>query len=106
MNILFVCNQGKYRSPSASKLWKEMFPQDKTDFIGIYTNDDLKTKLSWSESIFVMEEAQYDKILELHNKVSVMSKIKILEIEDIYKKDDPKLINILKMKFKLLKNER
>ena len=46
-----------------------------------------------------MEEYQLNKLLEINDSLKIFNKTKVLSIEDIYKKYDPKLIKILKEKF-------
>ena len=57
MNKLFICNQGKYRSKTAVKLFGGKFR-------GVYVNlkkDDLK----WADVIYVFEEEQRSEIARL-----------------------------------------
>jgi len=96
--ILFVCNQGKYRSPTACNVWKSLYPEDKVDYEGVFTGRYFQNKINWADKVIVMEDQQYDEIVKKYPKLSTMQKIEILNIEDIYKKDDPKLIKILRNK--------
>lgn len=99
-NILFVCNQGKYRSPTAANFYKKLYPEDNVKYVGVFANQSIKKLLSWSDKIYVMETIQYDEIIKINNTLKTMQKITILNIEDIYKYEDIRLIKILEVKFK------
>jgi len=99
MNILFICNQGKYRGPTAAKIYKEIFPNDEVKYLGIFTDKNIKQTLDWANKIYLMEDYQLNKLLEINDSLKIFNKTKVLSVEDIYKKYDPKLIKILKEKF-------
>jgi predicted protein tyrosine phosphatase len=104
MKVLFVCNQGKDRSRTASELWKEKFPNDEVKYIGVFVEENPKQWFSWADKIYVMEDYQHQKILEIDESMKTFGKIApILEIEDIYQYGDQKLKRILKQKLKLIK---
>ena len=100
MKILFVCNQGKYRSPTASIHWNKLHPKDEIKYVGLFAGTEVKSKIDWADKIYVMEVYQYDEIMKISNKLETMQKIVILDIEDIYTYNDKRLIKILKNKLK------
>jgi len=56
MKILFVCSQGKNRSPTAAKLFSKSF---ETKSVGLFTSlrlPNLDDELSWADYVFTMEE--------------------------------------------------
>jgi len=58
MKVLFICNLGKYRSPTAAMLWAEMFG-DETDSTGITRDEnEVRVMLEWADVIYVMEDRQ------------------------------------------------
>lgn len=97
---LFVCNQGKYRSPTAANYWKKIHPKDEVKFLGLFIDKKVKDKIDWADKIYVMELQQYDEIMKISNKLETMQKIVILNIEDIYTYNDKRLIKILEKKLK------
>ena len=101
MKILFICNQGKYRSPTAAKLYKKLYPKSETKYLGIFVDNNIKETLDWADKIYVMEMQQYDEIMRIDERLKTMQKIDILNIDDIYKLDDKRLIKILEKKFEL-----
>ena len=103
MNRLFVCTLGEQRSPTAARVWNELYPDDRVDFMGVfdYRNEDEKKKLiGWADSIHVMEELHREVILELAGSLATDEKITVLGIPDMYDRDSPALVKILKEKFK------
>ena len=103
MKVLFVCNMGMNRSPTGARLWKELY-NDQTDFAGIYIeNNKLKEKLQWADLTIVMEPHQRKFIGERYPKEYLGKKILCLDIPDLYSKENPELIETLKIKFKEIK---
>lgn len=98
MKVLFICNQGIQRSPTAAELWKEM-NNDETDYAGIYREDmDTEKKIEWADLIVVMEDHQRKFIADHYPKLYIQKKILCLDIPDIYFYMDRKLVAILKKK--------
>ncbi len=96
MKLLFVCRANLQRSPTAEKLFKDKNIETKSAGIDPLSFIVLTKKaLDWADKIFVMEESQKDFIL---NNFKVDKEIIVLDIPDIYIKDDPELIRILKKK--------
>ena len=99
MNILFVCNQGKYRSKTAQDLFAKKY---ETDSAGIFSKINPLTieKIKIADVIFTMEDYQRNEIAIRFPKEYLEKKIITLEIADIYKYNDEKLIKLLKKKIK------
>jgi predicted protein tyrosine phosphatase len=100
MKVLFVCNQGKDRSPTAAIVWEKKYGDD-TDYIGIY-NDEFnhKEKIKWAERVFVMEPHQRKWIADNFPKEYMRLKIECLDIPDMYGYMKNNLIDVLKKNFK------
>jgi predicted protein tyrosine phosphatase len=96
--ILFVCSQNKLRSPTAEVVFSEV---EDWEVRSAGVNHDAEIQLGsediqWADYIFVMEKVHKKKVqqqfrLELKDK-----KIICLDIPDIYKFMDEKLIQVLK----------
>jgi len=105
MKVLFVCSQGLYRSPTARDLWKKMHPKDEIDTIGVLevSEETLKKKAEWADKIIVMENMHKKLTLKVTgDSMEVYQKIVVLDIPDIYDRDVPELIALLKKKFKMV----
>jgi predicted protein tyrosine phosphatase len=91
MNKLFVCNQGKDRSKTATELFSGKYA-------GIYSEDVPLTIeiVNWADIIYVMEEHHRDFIADNFPKQYMMKKIIVLEIENIYGYMQEELIKELK----------
>ena len=99
-HILFVCSQNKLRSPTAEAIFsdKEGF---KVQSAGL--NNDAEIPLTpelveWADTIFVMENAQRNKLRKKYRKSLNKQKVICLEIPDEYEYMDTELISILKHK--------
>jgi len=98
LKVLFVCNQGKDRSPTAAIIWKEELG-DQTDFMGVYNEDhDHGEKLDWADLIIVMEQHQRKWIGENFPDIYLKKKILCLDIPDVYGYMKPDLVEVLKKK--------
>jgi len=96
MRILFVCRANLQRSPTAEKLFKSNNIETKSAGIDPLSFIVINQKtIDWANKIFVMEESQKEFILD---NFKVDKDIIVLDIPDIYFKDDPELIKILKKK--------
>lgn len=104
MKLLFVCNQGENRSRTAKELFSKKY---ETRSAGIYAlnpkNEVTKELLDWADIIIVMEEEQRSWIAENFPKLYMIKKILCLDIPDIYRYNQPELIESLKAKFKAIK---
>jgi len=98
MNVLFVCNQNQNRSKTAEELFKGKF---NTQSAGLYNQKPITIKqFSWADVIIVMEEEQDDELAKRFPKLYLQKRILSLNILDIYKYNDTKLIKSLKSKLK------
>ena len=97
MNILFVCNQGKYRSKTAQELFAK---KHNTESAGIYSEENplTKEKINQAEIIFVMEEHQRKEIAKRFPKEYMTKKIICLNIKDVYQYNDEDLKKELREK--------
>ena len=92
MNKLFVCNQGKYRSKTAAKLFGGRFA-------GVYVNLK-KEDLKWADVVYVFEEEQRSLIAEKFPTEYLKKRILNLDIADVYGYMDEKLVGELRGKLK------
>lgn len=96
MKVLFICNQNQNRSKTAEQFFKSKFD---TKSAGLYNDKPVTEKqLSWADLIVVMEDAQRSEIAKRFPKQYFKKKILSLDVSDIYKFNQPELINILKSK--------
>jgi len=98
--VLFVCAANLQRSPTAENLfqgWKGVWEAKSAGIMPHPKGNPLTQELiDWADLIIVMEpiHSQY-----IHAKFRCgRDKIRILNIADIYFRDDPRLISILRMK--------
>jgi predicted protein tyrosine phosphatase len=96
--VLFVCGWNIDRSPTAEDLLKgkEGFEVKSAGTMPGARNKVSKELTEWAEMIFVMEQEQKEA-LELINPRAA-KKIIVLDIEDNYKRGDPRLLEILEEK--------
>lgn len=98
MNVLFICNQNQNRSKTAEKIFKDTF---NTKSAGLYNQKPVTARqVSWADVVIVMEEDQRSEISKRFPKQYLQKRILSLEIPDIYKCGDLKLIKSLKSKMK------
>ena len=96
MNILFICNQGKYRSRTAEILFKGRF---ETKSAGLYNENPVTEKeISWADIIVVMKDEQRKELSKRFPEQYLMKKIISIGIDDIYSYNQPELIELLKEK--------
>ncbi|MFC1636534.1 phosphotyrosine protein phosphatase [Planctomycetota bacterium] len=94
MNILFICNQGQNRSRKAANLFKNRF---KTKSAGLHCDRPVtKEQLLWADVIVVMENQHRSEIAKRFPQVYLQKRILSLDIPDIYRYGQPKLVDILK----------
>ncbi|HZX45516.1 MAG TPA: phosphotyrosine protein phosphatase [Candidatus Nanoarchaeia archaeon] len=100
MKILFVCNQNKNRSKTASDLFKGTF---QTRSAGLYNGKPLTEKeLSWADTVIVMEDMHRSEIAKRFPDLYIQKRILSLDIPDVYHYNQPELVDILKVKIKEL----
>lgn len=100
MRVLFICNQNQNRSKTAEKIFKHEF---KTRSAGLFnTNPVTKNQIEWADIIIVMEDIQRKEISKRFPKQYLTKRIISLDIPDIYKFNQPELIDLLKSKMSKL----
>jgi predicted protein tyrosine phosphatase len=99
MKLLFICEENLMRSPTAERLVNES-GKNKAKSCGTYEGAKkviTQRLINWADLIFVMDVFQKMFIKE---NFKCNKKIISLEIPDIYDKDNPELIKILKRELK------
>ncbi|MES2208155.1 MAG: phosphotyrosine protein phosphatase [Pseudomonadota bacterium] len=101
-NILFICSQNKWRSPTAEHIFAN-YPNINSMSAGL--NHDAETPitpelLEWADTIFVMEKAHKTKLSLRYKKYLHNKKIICLNIPDNFKFMDEKLVALLLLKVK------
>jgi predicted protein tyrosine phosphatase len=96
-NILFVCTGNLDRSPTAEALLKGRKGLDvqSAGTSPIAVRRVSRDLVDWADMIFVMEQAHKDHIVKKLNP-RADSKIIVLNIPDVYRRNDPRLVEILK----------
>jgi len=99
-HVLFVCSANLQRSPTAEKVfqnWQGVWESKSAGTMPLRNRRPLTQELiDWADVIIVMEPHHARHILT--NFQTEHSKIRILEIPDTYYRDDPELIQQLKLK--------
>lgn len=105
MKTLFICSANKQRSKTAEDFFFQKYPEH--EFLSAGTNSKICRKegtteltedlLEWADKVYVMEKKHLDQI-QKHTGSNYYSKIKVLDIPDIYKYYDTDLIAILEKK--------
>lgn len=96
--VLFVCSANIDRSPTAENLLKRVGGFE-VQSAGTWLNARKrisKDLIEWADMIFVMEQQHKEAILAI--KPDAEDKIVVFNIPDIYPRNDPELIEILKTK--------
>ena len=98
MRILFVCTGNMDSSPTAEDLLKG---RKGFEVLSAGTWIDAPRRISqslidWADKILVMQDQHKKAILEL--KPDVESKLEVLNVPDIYQRNDPELVKTLKAK--------
>ncbi|MEM0465241.1 MAG: phosphotyrosine protein phosphatase [Candidatus Pacearchaeota archaeon] len=93
--LLFICTENIHRSPTAESLFKKSKKYEaKSAGISIFSEKMINEEaLKWADIIFVMEDFHKKIIAEYFPDIK--DKIIVLNIPDIYVRNDPKLIGIL-----------
>lgn len=94
MKVLFICNQNENRSKTAEEIFKDRF---KTKSAGLYNENPVTEKeICWADVIIVMEEDQRSEIARRFPKHYMKKEIICLDIPDVFKFNQPELIDMLK----------
>ena len=102
MNILFVCNQNRDRSPTAEILVNNE-GKHKAKSAGLYCERDRVVSndmIKWADVVCVMEEHQRDEINKRFPKQAFLKRILCLDVPNIYKFNQSELVRLLKKKIK------
>jgi len=102
MNVLFVCSQNRWRSPTAENIFSS-YPSIQTRSAGISANARIKIgrlDLNWADLIFVMESKHLEYLKRKFPDLTSRKKITVLHIPDKYGYMDERLIQILESKLK------
>ena len=106
--LLFICTNNVYRSPTAEELFKDS-EQYEAKSAGTYPTAAKRVTqelVDWADIIFVMSENEEGHLTFLKNNFTIEGKVVYdLDIPDIYERNNPELIKLLKTKLKpILKN--
>lgn len=97
MNLLFVCNANRLRSPTAEAVFAD-YPgvQAKSAGINTFAGTPLSAALiQWADIIFVMEEWQREEISLSYPAQLTGKRVVCLDIPDIYGYMQPELVRLL-----------
>jgi len=96
--VLFICTANMDRSPTAESLLKQKNGFEvRSAGTWLHARSRIKKELiDWSDTIFVMEKHHKESLLNLNPKAE--DKIVVLDIPDIYPRNSPELVRILKDK--------
>ncbi|MBU1044186.1 MAG: low molecular weight protein tyrosine phosphatase family protein [Candidatus Omnitrophica bacterium] len=99
-HILFICSQNKLRSPTAEIIFSE---KEGFNVLSAGLNNDAEIPLTselveWSETIFVMEKAQRNKLQKKFRKNLKKQRVICLDIPDDYEYMQPELVKLLEHK--------
>jgi len=95
--VLFVCTANLQRSPTAEKLfqgWKGIWEAKSAGIMpGSHGNPLTQELIDWADLILVME-LDHNHYIQSHFRCDP-GKIRVLNVADIYFRDDPKLVAAL-----------
>lgn len=100
MNVLFICNQNKFRSPTAQKFFST-YPNVCTDSAGLYDTAKKVLKsdqLHWADIVFVMDRTQLNRLRKKFKEHLGTVRVINIEIADEYEFMDEELIRLLEMR--------
>lgn len=95
VKVLFVCSRNQWRSPTAETLFGR-HPALKVRSAGLSSSARRKlraTDLEWADMICVMEDRHAERLRERFGRAE--PPVHVLDIPDIYRRDDPELIEAL-----------
>lgn len=108
MSVLFICTANKQRSKTAENYFAATYPD--YEFLSAVTNQKncgdegtielTEDLLIWADIVYVMERKHLEQI-QKHTGCMYYSKMRVLDISDIYKYDDGELIKLLEDKVTL-----
>jgi len=98
--VLFVCGRNRFRSPTAEQTFAG-FPGIETASAGLNPDADNplgEDLVEWADIIFVMEDAQRQKLSARFRSSLKGIRVICLDIPDEFRAMDPELIRLLKSK--------
>jgi predicted protein tyrosine phosphatase len=100
MNVLFVCSQNRFRSPTAEAVFAN---RPGIECLSAGTNHDADVPLTaelvkWSDLIFVMERTHLAKLRARFQQQIGSRRVVCLGVRDRFEFMDPELVAILKAK--------
>ena len=98
-NLLFICSLNKQRSPTAEDLFKDSEKHVvKSAGTSLFARKRIKVEeIEWADKIFVMEDC-HRRYIERKFTYFKGKEIIVLDIPNIYYRNNPQLVNILKEK--------
>jgi len=100
MNVLFVCSQNRWRSPTAENICS-VYPGIQTRSAGTSPKARIKISradLNWADLIFVMETKHLDYLKRSFADLMKKKTVRVLHIPDKYQYMDERLIQLLEAK--------
>jgi len=99
INIIFICSRNQWRSPTGEQLWR------KTSGLSVRsagTSPNARRTvnakdISWADHIFVMEQKHKDRLRGAFPRAMKYAKVHVLDIPDEYQRNDPELIELIRM---------
>jgi predicted protein tyrosine phosphatase len=98
LNVLFVCDGNRFRSPTAQALYEDD-PRLNVKSSGLLPEAPVRVTrglLEWADVIFVMEKRQRNKIRSKYEDIYLHKRIVCLYIRDEYDFMDPTLVGLLR----------
>lgn len=98
MNILFVCSQNKWRSPTGEKIFSR-YDGIATRSAGTSRNATRPiciNDIRWADLICVMEEKHLSRLRADYQSEAKYKNVHVLDIPDDYKFMDPELIDLIR----------
>ena len=98
LNILFICSQNKWRSPTAERIFAVGYGiQTRSAGISKHAKHTVSSKdILWAQLIFVMEYKHKKALYEKFSQKLQHKKVIVLEIPDDYQYMDDELVTLLK----------
>jgi len=98
--LLFVCSGNLDRSPTAERLFQNWMgwweAKSAGTMLSLARNPLTQELIDWADLVLVMEPMHAESIQAYFN--CNPSKVRVLDIADIYVRDDPELVHELEMK--------
>ncbi len=97
MNVLFICSQNKWRSPTGESVYRRY---DGVTTRSAGTSSKARRQLNvsdirWADLIFVMEEMHFSRIRANFRSDVEHKAVYVLDIPDDYEFMDPELVDLI-----------